>query len=120
MRTIFTNITKITTEGTEKSQGFGIRDSLRMRGWEAEGSCPVPALRPSELAPIEASGGLRLVNKLPTLTNRASRHESVAEEERHEHVKPLRGIQLVQIQPGQRRSGQAGSESCTCAGRPAR
>jgi hypothetical protein len=37
-----------------------------------------------------------------------------------EQVKPLDGIQLVQIQPGQRRSGQAGSESCTCAGRPAR
>jgi len=34
----------------------------------------------------------------------------------HEHVKPLNGIQLVQIQPGQRRGGQAGSESCTCAG----
>ncbi len=42
--------------------------------------------------------------------------KSVAEEERHERVKPLNGIQLVQIQPGQRRSGQAGSESCTCAG----
>ncbi len=49
-----------------------------------------------------------------------SRHESVAEEERDEHVKPLNGIQLVKIQPGQRRSGQAGSESCTCAGRPTR
>jgi len=49
-----------------------------------------------------------------------SRHESVAEGERHEHVKPLNGIQLVQIQPGQSRSGQAGSESCTCVGRPAR
>jgi hypothetical protein len=38
----------------------------------------------------------------------------------HEHVKPLYGIQLVQIQPGKRRSRQAGSESCACAGRPAR
>jgi hypothetical protein len=34
----------------------------------------------------------------------------------HERVKPLNGIQLVQIQPGQRRSGQAGSESCACIG----
>ena len=49
-----------------------------------------------------------------------SRQESVGEEERSEHVKPLNGIQLVQIQPGQRRSWQAGSESCTCVGRPAR
>jgi hypothetical protein len=46
--------------------------------------------------------------------------KSVAGEERDEHVKPLNGIQLVQIQPGQRRSGQAGSESCTCARRLAR
>jgi len=41
-------------------------------------------------------------------------------EERDEHVKPLNGIQLVRIQPGQRRNGQAGSESCACVGRPAR
>jgi hypothetical protein len=45
-----------------------------------------------------------------------SRQESVGEEERCEHVKPLNGIQLVQVQPGQRRSGQAGNESCACAG----
>jgi hypothetical protein len=56
---------------------------------------------------------------LPRL-NGLSRHESVGEEERDERVKPLDGIQLVQIQPGQRRSGQAGSEACTCAGRLAR
>jgi hypothetical protein len=36
-----------------------------------------------------------------------SRHESVAEEERHEHVKPLNGIQLVQIQG----SGRQGCKS---------
>jgi hypothetical protein len=34
-----------------------------------------------------------------------------------ERVKPLDGVQLVKIQSGQRRSGQAGSESCACAGR---
>jgi hypothetical protein len=37
-----------------------------------------------------------------------------------ERVKPLDGIQLVQIQPGQCRCGRAGGESCTCVGRPAR
>src|SRR4030095_14685139 len=45
---------------------------------------------------------------------------SVAGEERCEHVKPLDGIQLVRIQPGQRCSEQAGSESCTCVGGPTR
>ena len=71
----------------------------------------------------------RAKNALPSVDPRAlsitkgsalSRQESVGEEERSEHVKPLNGIQLVQIQPGQRRSGRAGSESCTCVGRPAR
>jgi hypothetical protein len=36
---------------------------------------------------------------------------------KYERVKPLDGIQLVKIQPGQRRSGQAGSESGTGVGR---
>jgi hypothetical protein len=39
---------------------------------------------------------------------------------KYERVKPLDGIQLVKIQPGQRRSGQAGSESGTGVGRPTR
>jgi hypothetical protein len=33
-----------------------------------------------------------------------------------ERVKPLDGVQLVKVQPGQRRSGQTGSESCACVG----
>jgi hypothetical protein len=42
-----------------------------------------------------------------------SRHEARQGRNAHEHVKPLNGIQLAKIQLGQRRSGQAGSESCT-------
>jgi hypothetical protein len=34
----------------------------------------------------------------------------------HEWMKPLNGIQLVQVQPGQNRSGQAGSACCACIG----
>ena len=38
---------------------------------------------------------------------------SLGEEDvEHELTKPLEEIQLVEIQPGQSRSGQAGSESC--------
>jgi len=33
-----------------------------------------------------------------------------------ESVKPIKGVQLVQVQPGQSRSGQAGSESCHSSG----
>jgi hypothetical protein len=51
---------------------------------------------------------------LPIAPRKRGRGES------DEHLKPLNGIQLVRIQPGQSRSGQAGSESCTCAGRLAR
>ena len=34
----------------------------------------------------------------------------------HESVKPISGVQLVQVQPGQSRSGQAGSECCHSPG----
>jgi hypothetical protein len=37
---------------------------------------------------------------------------------RHERMKPFDGTQLVGIQPGQSRSGQAGSECCIGGGRP--
>ena len=43
--------------------------------------------------------------------------QSLGEEEvKHELMKPLEEIQLVEIQPGQSRSGQAGSESCLWSG----
>jgi hypothetical protein len=43
--------------------------------------------------------------------------QSLGQEELgHEIVKPVKGIQLVKIQPGQSRSGQAGSESCHSSG----
>jgi hypothetical protein len=35
---------------------------------------------------------------------------------RHERMKPFDGTQLVGIQPGQSRSGQAGSECCISGG----
>jgi len=38
---------------------------------------------------------VHLLAGAPPWESRLSRHESVAEEERHEHVKPLDGIQLV-------------------------
>ena len=42
---------------------------------------------------------------------------SLGEEDvEHELTKPLEEIQLVEIQPGQSRSGQAGSESCLSSG----
>jgi len=36
----------------------------------------------------------------------------------HERMKPFNGTQLVGIQPGQSRSGQAGSECCILRGDP--
>ena len=42
--------------------------------------------------------------------------ESAEEGEPGEMAKPLVGVQLVQVQPGQSRSGQAGSECCHSPG----
>ncbi len=49
-----------------------------------------------------------------SLQQRAVLAGKSAEEEELEHelVKPFNEIQLVQVQPGQSRSGQAGSECC--------
>ena len=53
--------------------------------------------------------GRRKRLKTPPLTN--YRATKTWKRRSVEHVKPLDGIQLVQIQPGQRHSGQAGGRT---------
>jgi len=61
-------------------------------------------------------------NELPKSSDHKSESRAIAlgkaweRGNRHERVKPLRGAQLVEIQPGQSRSGQAGSECCHSPG----
>jgi putative tryptophan/tyrosine transport system substrate-binding protein len=67
--------------------------------------------KPGDL-PVQAPTKYDLIINLKTVALGKARERRI----RDESVKPLKEVQLVKVQPGQSRSGQAGSECCLSPG----